>query len=414
MVAYFNVYCALCSCCLVDSIQIGSSSPRHLTIRRAQVARRTYYRSIGSIYYETDDETEEEKDERLKQMPWLREAAEADDGLDTDSLAGEMDEPSYDPDVLGLSRSDLRWLYEIVALGIATDRPPGEKEYFISECEYDDRNVIYIDNSQSSVDIGTRRYFAYGVSDLPDPPVFPMHKACLDLLSRALFGVVNVDRIQKDILYDVMHDLTDFCKLDLNYGDITGADQDWQCVPGEEYSIIPPTDDLDLAEDVRSEVAGKSIFERGAQTSRLDLRGKVVRDPFANLPYDVTYYILQYLPSESVLALNRASWTIFARTRNNSFWKRRLAQDMPWVWEIRPFLDAQEEGNERTQEKIDSKLMYIRLEKQTRPVYGMSGPYMGLANRRRIWGPCSELAERYHARLRKLKEGGEGAGPEVA
>jgi hypothetical protein len=61
-----------------------------------------------------------------------------------------------------------------------------------------------------------------------------MHQACLDILSRAIFGVVDVARIQKNILYDVMHELTDFCRLHLEYGDITGADQDWQCVPGEE------------------------------------------------------------------------------------------------------------------------------------------------------------------------------------
>jgi hypothetical protein len=61
-----------------------------------------------------------------------------------------------------------------------------------------------------------------------------MHAECLDILSRAIFGVVDVSRIQKGILYDVMHHLSDFCRLDLEYGDITGADQDWQCVPGEE------------------------------------------------------------------------------------------------------------------------------------------------------------------------------------
>lgn len=76
--------------------------------------------------------------------------------------------------------------------------------------------------------------FSYGVFDLPDPPVFPVHFECIKLLSRAIIGTADVDSIQKDILYDVMLDLTDFSCLNLSYGDITGPDQDWQCIPGEE------------------------------------------------------------------------------------------------------------------------------------------------------------------------------------
>jgi hypothetical protein len=79
--------------------------------------------------------------------------------------------------------------------------------------------------------------FSYGVSDLPDPPVFPVHWECIRLLSRAIFGISEVKSIQKNILYDVMLELTDFCRLDLSYGDITGPDQDWQCIPGEEVCV---------------------------------------------------------------------------------------------------------------------------------------------------------------------------------
>lgn len=75
--------------------------------------------------------------------------------------------------------------------------------------------------------------FSYGVSDLPDPPVFPVHWECIVLLSRAI-GISSVASIQKNILYDVMLDLADFSCLNLSYGDITGPDQDWQCIPGEE------------------------------------------------------------------------------------------------------------------------------------------------------------------------------------
>ncbi|KAL2864696.1 uncharacterized protein BJX67DRAFT_360590 [Aspergillus lucknowensis] len=393
MVADFNVYCALCSCCLNNCCDTGSASPRHLTIRRARVARRTYSRRIGELYYETDDESEEEKANRLESLPWLREAAEADDGLDTLSVADDKDDHTYDPHVV--TGWNLDWLGDIVAVGIE-NRGSGPRVYFLTKCWYDDRNVVYTTHDYN-LDYSEEesRYFAYGVSDLPDPPIFPMHQACLEVLSRAIFGRVDVDRVQKNILYEVMHELSDFCRLDLDYGDITGADQDWQCVPGEEYSVICPTDPIDLAEQLRTDY---SISPPKAQT-RLDLSDKVIRDPFRNLPYDITYHILQYLPGESILALNKASGAIFMRTSNDSFWKRRLSQDMPWLWELQNYLAKHQD------EALDYKALYMWLNKRTKPMYAMDGPFMGAANRRRIWGACVELAHQYHKRLRASDNG---------
>jgi hypothetical protein len=137
MVANFNVYCALCSGCLVSFCDIGSSSPRHLTIRRARVARRTYSRRRGELYYETDDESEEEKVARLEALPWLREVAEADDNsINTDSIGEPEDDLGYDPELV--TDPELMWLNEVFALGIA-HREPGPRRYFISECFYYDR-----------------------------------------------------------------------------------------------------------------------------------------------------------------------------------------------------------------------------------------------------------------------------------
>ncbi|KAL2785844.1 hypothetical protein BJX66DRAFT_328995 [Aspergillus keveii] len=386
MVANFNVYCALCSGCLVSFCDIGSSSPRHLTIRRARVARRTYSRRRGELYYETDDESEEEKVARLEALPWLREVAEADDNSsDTDSIGDPEDDLGYDPELV--ADSELMWLNEVFALGIA-HREPGPRRYFISECFYYDRVYHYDPDEQS-------RYFAYGVSDLPDPPVFPMHAGCVDILSRAILGVVDVAGIRKEVLYDVMHELADFCRLDLKYGDITGADQDWQCVPGEEYSVICPTDPLDLAELLRSNYAANIP---GAQKS-LDLGGKVIRDPFRILPIEMIHHILGYLPGESIFALNKASCTVNTRTSNNQFWKRRLVQDMPWFWELQAYLAESQDGAH------DYKALYMWLDRRTKPMYAMSGAFMGVANRRRIWGPCSELAGRYYDRLHAEGDG---------
>ncbi|GLI77741.1 hypothetical protein PoHVEF18_006034 [Penicillium ochrochloron] len=154
MVAEFNVYCAICSGPLGGSCEVGSKNPRHLKLRRARVARRTYSRRTGSLYYETDEETDDEKEERLSKMPWLQEMAEADADEDTASVNSDDYDHSYDPDVI--SPEDLSWLDTVFALGIAHRRPgprtcvipqlldfPATEltvnRYMLSDCYYDDR-----------------------------------------------------------------------------------------------------------------------------------------------------------------------------------------------------------------------------------------------------------------------------------
>jgi hypothetical protein len=154
MVAEFNVYCAICSCSLGGSCEVGSNNPRHLKLRRARVARRTYSRRTGSLYYETEEESEDEKGERLRKMPWLQETAEADVDEDTASVDSFDYDHSYDPGVISLE--DLSWLDTVYALGIA-HRESGPRKcvmphflnnlatgltvtrYMLWECSYDDR-----------------------------------------------------------------------------------------------------------------------------------------------------------------------------------------------------------------------------------------------------------------------------------
>ena len=154
MVADFNVYCAICSCSLGGSCEIGSNDPRHLKLRRARVARRTYSRHTGSLYYETEEESEDEKEERLHKMPWLQETAEADIDEDTASVNSFDYDHSYDPDVI--NPEDLSWMDTVFALGISHLKPGPQTcvmprfrnflaieltvtRYLLCECSYEDR-----------------------------------------------------------------------------------------------------------------------------------------------------------------------------------------------------------------------------------------------------------------------------------
>lgn len=161
-----------------------------------------------------------------------------------------------------------------------------------------------------------------------------------------------------------------------------------------QYSVVCPTLQFDLEQQIIVD------FEAGLSESQtpLDLGNKVIKDPFRNTPYDVTYLILQYLSGDSIMALSRASWTILTRTRNSSFWKKRLSEDMVWFWELQQYLKS-------SQHRVRNyKALYLWLDKRTQPLYGLTGAFMGIANRRRIWRPCAELAQRYYRKLHGLPE----------
>jgi hypothetical protein len=122
-----------------------------------------------------------------------------------------------------------------------------------------------------------------------------------------------------------------------------------------------------------------------------------VQDPFSCLPSEILLNILRFLSGDALLALLKASWPAFCATRRNAFWKWFLKHDMPWLAELEPLLDEQREGPE-----LSYKALYMRLDKIMAPRYGMEGPFLSIANRRRIWGVCEQLAAYYVRRLHEI------------
>lgn len=111
-------------------------------------------------------------------------------------------------------------------------------------------------------------------------------------------------------------------------------------------------------------------------------------DPFNKLPYDIIYYVLRFLPGDSTRAFMAASWAVYNATRHPTLWKQLMYWGMPWFWELHKLVDEHSTD-------LDYKNLYLWLDKATMPVYGMDGPFLGIANRRRIWGACTQLAEIY-------------------
>ncbi|QSS58989.1 F-box domain-containing protein, partial [Histoplasma capsulatum] len=81
--------------------------------------------------------------------------------------------------------------------------------------------------------------------------------------------------------------------------------------------------------------------------------------------------------------------TLRKATRHPALWKQLMYWGMPWFWELHKLV---EEDNVTD---LDYKNLYLWLNKATMPVYGMRGPFLGIANRRRIWCACAQLAEKY-------------------
>lgn len=74
---------------------------------------------------------------------------------------------------------------------------------------------------------------SYGFSDLS---AFPFHWCCFEILIRVLTGSTEIGQIDKDLLYHVMLGLSPQYSryLEIDYGNLTGVEQFWDCVPGEE------------------------------------------------------------------------------------------------------------------------------------------------------------------------------------
>lgn len=109
------------------------------------------------------------------------------------------------------------------------------------------------------------------------------------------------------------------------------------------------------------------------------------------------HQIMLLLPSQSVVALCNASYPIHTsfRSSNRPFWRAAIHSCMPWFWEIHILIKHGTVDDETT----DYKGLFLWLEKNTESRLGMEGPFLGVANRRRIWGVCEQYAPLYSSRV---------------
>lgn len=236
-------------------------------------------------------------------------------------------------------------------------------------------------------------YYSWGSGD----PVFPFHMCCYEILAKYHTGSFDVGKLDKDLMYSTMREFTtnDCIVLqEIYYGDASSMQEQYWCIlPGYEYLVSHPVDVAGVEEVVLS-MFGSRGFKR--LTSDADPGERVRTDPFMRLPYDLVYNVSTMLGNEDLLNLARASWPVHALLRDvGHFWQQRIRKTLPWFFELHQLL---EEDQTFLQEN-DPKRILLWAEKMTLPKRWMTGPFIGVANRRRIWSVCEQLGERYFPRI---------------
>jgi hypothetical protein len=223
---------------------------------------------------------------------------------------------------------------------------------------------------------------------------FPVHEACYKILTRCL-ATRTRKRLDKDVMYSVMlqHMVVLGSQLTIDYGTFNGTGQFWDSHAGEEYSVADPGKKSRIEEVVKSMLPAR-LFDPPSQ-SPLNLADKVRHDPLALLPYDILHGIIVLLPIKDMRSLMTASWCFHEASREAAFWRLMIrVHIVPFFWELESFLN-----NTVLPEGFDWRGAYHWLDDITKPSFGLTGALIGIANRRRIWNACLQLAPMYHEML---------------
>lgn len=225
-------------------------------------------------------------------------------------------------------------------------------------------------------------------------PLIPFHWCCYEMLVKCITGSLNDGSLDKDLLYAIMDSLSPGSGgplAGLDYGDAGDMQsQFWEVVAGYEYLVSYPRK-VPAATDVISSMFSSDAFK--TRSSCTDLESLVRDDPFKRIPYDIIYKISGFMSDKEVVNLARASWPVHSLLRDNSqFWRQRIrASFLPWFFELQELL----EQDQTLLQSNDAQLIFQWAESMTRPRKWLTGPFMGIANRRRIWSVCEQLGEMY-------------------
>ncbi|KAJ5767883.1 Aryl-alcohol dehydrogenase [Penicillium manginii] len=255
------------------------------------------------------------------------ETAAGENNLDAESLPSEDEDNTYDPCII--SKEDAAWSEDLQCLGVNFEHRP--RRAFLS-------------------DIG---------------------------------GDLDLDL---DVLWGVFRHLQDYAQLDIDYGRPgPPQDQHWLVNSGEELFIADPGKRVHIHDNVNhmwdEMVSSVEVSNSNSNSHTMENSS----DPFVLL-LEVLPLLTSQLYPESLLNLISASPSLRRGLGGNfAYWRRRFETDMPWFFEVHSFLDSL--GTVAVGvPKISFSHLFAWAYHTTTPRVGIKGPFMGVANRRRIWG----------------------------
>ncbi|KAI1847957.1 hypothetical protein JX266_006070 [Neoarthrinium moseri] len=256
-----------------------------------------------------------------------------------------------------------------------------------SDAESDAESEIETESGHSPEDVP-----AYRSGD-GDIIAVPFHAVCYELLKR----VIEPDRYDMDILYETFNSLSaSGSRLTLDYGAIEELQgQFWEVRRGTEEFVSHPLSIPRLREYYTHlpERNDPSLVPRG-----LSPRKTTGNAPLERMPTELMLIIMSHLDIYSFNHLREASRQAAQIRLDNAFWKHRLFQDMPWLFDFP--VDSQDGSSLDTVNwfRVYSDLYQASDSSSSRKIHA-------LANRRRIWGLCEHIAMVYRARKSNIENG---------
>jgi hypothetical protein len=245
--------------------------------------------------------------------------------------------------------------------------------------------------------------------------VFPFHPVCYEALRRCISLRQPDGEIWGNALYRVFEEANGgrHVRLTLDYGDPDPpAGQVWETLLGQEVGsklrvirwglkeltrpvqilVVNPVDIPELQAEVRDikSLLRTKVDRRGDD----EIKGHAGDDIFSRLPIELRHEIFEYLRPESILALKAASRVMHTTSCPDSLWAAKLVETYPWLWELHD-LDVFQ-----SQDLEEKTFQLLRACRENGAYSSKSHSYfLGLANRRRIWGVCEQIRSRYLEKL---------------
>lgn len=360
------------------------------------------------------------------------------------------DDKAYDPSIV--RKKETRWLEHIMVLAFYHNVPGLRRTYLATQGNYlgyedveAEENLPEREDVLTGYENSFECYRNGATHGSEKDPAYPFHVQCFKLLrgcwgghppedlhhypGSALLessdaGDVTSDHeaeeeeseseieeidwseqhpVDTDVLYEVMRELDDGTHLKVDYGKIwrtLNHHQFWESRAGEEVLVADPGMVDGVIDRIRTLV--NEHFTLPGH-SDYDLTGRVRRDPFKNLPVELLTSISWYLNDmDDIVNFGKASWyaTLFLRGASNGFWREMLRLHTHWFAELQECLKMH--PNVKV---INTRALYLWVNSGTRPTRNLPRGHglIRVANRRRIWKVCEDLADRCKRKIRALE-----------